>query len=75
MVILWQYLLLLKERKSNLLQQEYIFKSERLGFRNWLDSDLYPMTELNNDIQVMEFFPNLQSYKETQEFIEIIQKS
>ncbi|CAN5617406.1 GNAT family N-acetyltransferase [soil metagenome] len=52
----------------------YLFTSERLGFRNWLPSDLQPMTELNADEAVMAFFPSTQSEKQTMEFIERMQK-
>ena len=34
-----------------------LFKSKRLGFRNWLPSDTNKMAEINLDTKVMEFFP------------------
>lgn len=52
---------------------EYIFKSERLGFRNWKNSDLSIMLEINSDEGVMEFFPKTLSEKETEEFIRRMQ--
>ena len=49
---------------------KYIFKSERLGFRQWLDSDLAPMNEINSDPLVMEYFPFIPSASETLTFIQ-----
>jgi RimJ/RimL family protein N-acetyltransferase len=51
----------------------YLFKSERLGFRNWLPEDITPMSEINADPRVMEFFPSIQSAAQTIEFIERMQ--
>jgi len=48
----------------------YFFKSQRLGFRQWLDSDIEPFVELNQDPRVMEFFPKTQSREETITMIE-----
>lgn len=55
------------------VQKNYIFQSNRLGFRDWLASDIKIMSEINVDPTVMEFFPALQSEKETLEFIERMQ--
>ncbi len=52
----------------------YLFKSDRLGFRNWLTRDLKTMTDINSDAKVMEFFPSRQSEKQTIEFIERMRK-
>lgn len=43
----------------------YLFRSERLGFRNWTDADIPPFASLTADPVVMEFFPNTLSYEET----------
>ena len=51
-------------------KDEYIFKSERLGFRKWSDSDLEEFFALNSDEEVMEHFPKTLSKKEVEEFIE-----
>jgi hypothetical protein len=32
-----------------IIDKQYLFKSERLGFRNWLESDIEMMTEINTD--------------------------
>jgi ribosomal-protein-alanine N-acetyltransferase len=37
----------------------YLFISERLGFRNWRESDKVPFSRMNQDAEVMKFFPNL----------------
>ncbi len=52
----------------------YLFASQRLGFRNWQDSDVDEMTEINTDPKVMEFFPGIKSKPETIEFIERMKK-
>ncbi len=54
--------------------QKYLFKSERLGFRNWLENDVELMCEINADKKVMEFFPGIVSKDQTIEFIEKMQK-
>jgi len=50
----------------------YIFESERLGFRTWLDRDTEPFFQLNSDPEVMEFFPSLHSYEQTVAYIDRI---
>lgn len=54
--------------------QKYLFKSERLGFRNWLESDIELMSAINADEKVMEFFPAIASKDQTIEFIEKMQR-
>jgi len=53
--------------------QKYIIKTERLGLRNWNDNDLSEMTALNQDEQVMEFFPSTQDESKTRGFIKRMQ--
>ncbi len=48
---------------------KYLFKSERLGFRNWNSSDIEKLHELNSDKEVMEFFPSIPSKSQTSEFV------
>ena len=55
------------------MKRTYIFKSERLGFRNWLKSDLEPMAKINADEKVMEFFPDVSSKEQTLNFIDRMQ--
>ena len=51
------------------MKTNYIFKSERLGFRNWTDSDLEEFAIINADEDVMEYFPKPLSKNETADFI------
>ncbi|WP_338812964.1 GNAT family N-acetyltransferase [Bernardetia sp. Wsw4-3y2] len=52
------------------MNNKYIFKSQRLGFRNWKDSDTENLFALNSDKDIMEFFPYLPSLEQTKDFIE-----
>lgn len=51
-------------------EKYYIFKSERLGFRDWITTDLEKLAEINADPEVMKFFPAVQSTVQTKAFIE-----
>lgn len=48
----------------------YLFTSERLGFRAWQAPDMDAMQEINSDARVMEFFPALLTKEQTAAFIE-----
>lgn len=37
---------------------EYVFETERLGFRHWSEEDLVPFAAMNASKEVMEFFPS-----------------
>ncbi len=50
-------------------EEKYLFTSSRLGFRNWIDDDVLPMTDLNQDPEVMKYFPSIQSEQQTRAFI------
>ena len=54
--------------------KNYLFTSERLGFRNWIEGDIPLMADMNNNPNVMEFFPSVQTAEQTQRFIERMQK-
>ena len=54
--------------------KKYIFKSERLGFRNWNLTDIDPLHEINSDEKVMEFIPTIPTKKQTTEFVERMKK-
>ena len=56
------------------MEKDYIFKSERLGFRNWVENDLTELAKLNADLEVMEHFPKSLTEKESFEQIERFQK-
>ena len=45
--------------------KNYLFKSERLGFRNWIDSDKEPYAKMNQDKDVMEYFPSIKTQEES----------
>ncbi|SHJ05120.1 GNAT family N-acetyltransferase [Aquimarina spongiae] len=51
----------------------YIFSSERLGFREWSMDDLDALYHINNDDDVMEFFPFKPSKDDTEDFIKRMQ--
>lgn len=51
------------------MSSAYIFNSERLGFRNWQDSDLKALAKMNADPRVMEYFPSTVDEIETAKFI------
>jgi len=53
---------------------EYLFTSERLGFRNWQEADIPLLAEMNSDPVVMEFFPALQDHQQTIQFVRRMQK-
>lgn len=55
------------------MNNKYIFKSQRLGFRNWKYSDTDKLFALNSDKEVMEFFPYLPSLEQTKTLIERMQ--
>lgn len=54
--------------------KEYLFRSARLGFRDWLPADIVSMAAINADAKGMEFFPRTQTHEQTIEFIEKMQK-
>jgi RimJ/RimL family protein N-acetyltransferase len=54
--------------------RKYLFKSERLGFRNWLDSDKKSFAKMNADPKVMEFFPSTRTSSESDALIQRLQK-
>ncbi len=56
------------------LKEKYIFKSERLGFRDWSETDLTEFAKINADLEVMEHFPKPLTEKETAEFIDRLKK-
>ena len=53
--------------------KDYLFKSERLGFRCWTLEDLPAFAAMNADPEVMEHFPNTLTREETAAFIERLQ--
>ena len=51
---------------------KYLFQSQRLGFRKWTPADLAPLSALNADPEVMEFFPSTQTTEQTKALLERI---
>lgn len=51
----------------------YLFRSERLGFRDWQASDLHQMVLINMDPDVMRYFPSTQDEITTATFIRTMQ--
>lgn len=52
---------------------KYAIKTARLGLRNWKLEDLAPMTALNQDPEVMRFFPSMPDEKATANYIKKMQ--
>jgi RimJ/RimL family protein N-acetyltransferase len=48
---------------------QYIFTSERLGFRPWRENDVETLSAINAEAAVMEFFPSIITKEKTAEFI------
>jgi len=56
------------------MDSNYLFKSERLGFRNWIDSDIPLMIKISGDPEVMKNFPATATPEQTTVFIERMQE-
>ena len=56
------------------MKEEYLFKSERLGFRNWIASDIEKLAAINSNEEIMQFFPSLPNLDQTKEFVERMQQ-
>lgn len=56
------------------MKKDYIFTSERLGFRNWSEKDLTQFSKINADLEVMEHFPKPLTIEETSDFIGRLQE-
>lgn len=50
------------------MMKNYIIESERLGFRNWKESDLELLFSLNTNSKVMKYFPGLLTVEENNNF-------
>lgn len=48
---------------------KYLFESERLGFRHWIESDLSPFARMNADREIMRYFPGLLTELETKNLV------
>jgi len=52
---------------------EYLFKTARLGIRDWRKSDLPEFAKMGQDEEVMKYFPSLLSEKRTMDFMKRMQ--
>ncbi len=52
------------------MKKAYIFQSQRLGFRNWLEEDVMEFAKMNADVDVMEHFPTTLTFEETAVFVD-----
>lgn len=52
----------------------YLFKTNRLGIRNWIDSDSPTFIEMGKDKEVMKYFPWLLTDEQTLKFIQRMKK-
>lgn len=55
------------------MEANYLFTSERLGFRNWTEADLDMLVQLNADSAVMEHFPKPLSRQESVDMLRRLQ--
>ncbi|MDN5202079.1 GNAT family N-acetyltransferase [Fulvivirgaceae bacterium BMA10] len=49
----------------------YIISTDRLGLRNWKESDIDPFIDMNKDEAVMEFFPRILTDEESKSLVSI----
>jgi len=56
------------------MNNNYLFQTQRLGFRNWRLDDAPQMAAINADPMVMEFFPSTATLEQTQGFIRRMQQ-
>ena len=54
-------------------KNSYTFTSPRLGFRNWIESDIPKMIEISGNPEVMRFFPAIATPQQTTDFIRRLQ--
>ena len=55
------------------MKPEYQIKTERLGLRRWSQDDIRPFAEMNQNPQVMRYFPNRLTAPQTEQFIRSIE--
>jgi RimJ/RimL family protein N-acetyltransferase len=56
------------------MNTEYVFESERLGFRRWSESDKTLFAVMNSDPEVMRYFPSTLSREESDQFLDRIEE-
>lgn len=55
------------------MKNNYLFTSERLGFRNWRPDDLEMFASMNADAEVMAHFPKPLTSQESEAFLDRLQ--
>ncbi|MDP4843467.1 MAG: GNAT family N-acetyltransferase, partial [Salibacteraceae bacterium] len=55
------------------MKSDYLFTTQRLGFRNWKEEDIPEFAAINSDEDVMEHFPKTLTIQETTAFVERLQ--
>ncbi|HMZ63329.1 MAG TPA: GNAT family N-acetyltransferase [Leptospiraceae bacterium] len=53
--------------------KEVFFETQRLLFRNWIESDRELLIQMNSDLRVMEFFPRTFTSEESSEWMSRMQ--
>lgn len=56
------------------MKENYLFQSQRIGFRNWQDQDIALLLQLNQNKDVMRYFPRLQTEVECTAFLRRMQQ-
>ncbi|MBN2220706.1 MAG: GNAT family N-acetyltransferase [Vallitaleaceae bacterium] len=56
------------------MSKQYLFESERLGFRRWKESDRLPFAIMNSDPDVMRYFPEILNREESDYLCDRIEK-
>ena len=56
------------------MPSKYLFTSARLGFRNWQDEDLPLLLALNQDKEVMRYFPEIRDVQESIKWMDRMQQ-
>lgn len=60
-------------KKKQKVMNEYLLKTERLGIRNWKESDFGEFAKMGKDEEVMKYFPSLLSNQQSLSLIERMQ--
>lgn len=53
---------------------QFTIKIQRLGLRNWIDSDIAPFAEMCQDVDVMKHFPDLVSEEQAAAYVRAYQQ-
>lgn len=67
---LMKHLCLVRIWLQKKIMSNYLFKTERLGIRNWKDSDFPTFIKMGKDEEVMKYFPWMMTKEQSLKFIE-----